>query len=108
MEGVVNPRFFDNECRVLSGLKALQELLLFEKGFVLAEEHIPSSEDGVITPKAIGSLVAALRKLGRFAVMGGLLDLGRPDWAGSWVTPEGLIVVQGMPWTRELVDRHER
>lgn len=100
-EGVVDPRFFDREVAALAGLKALRELLLVEPRFALAGEHRPRPQDGAITREALDRLRAALPSLRRFAVMGGWLDLGRPGWAGSWVTPEGLIVRQSPPLTAQ-------
>lgn len=59
--------------------------------------HAPSPEDSLVTCEAVARLRAALPDLCRFVVMGGWLNLGRPGWAGTRVTPQGLLVLQSDP-----------
>lgn len=104
VEGVVNPQFFDTEVRALSGLKELRELTLCEKAFLIPQLHAPSTQDSLVTQEAVEGLRAALPNLEQFAVMGGWLDLARPCWAGSRVTPQGLLVVESPTWSTEIED----
>lgn len=99
VEGVLDPRSFDRDVEAMAVLKALRELGLCEKVFLTVDKHVPRPEDSLITSDDVASLRAALPKLRRFVVMGGWVDLGRPGWANSRVTPQGQIVVQSMPWS---------
>lgn len=102
-EGVVDPSCFKAEVEALSNLKALVEVVLIENRYELEdseEQHTRSDGERAIFRTDLARLVKALPLLRTFGVMGGWLDLGRPGWDFSRVTPLGAIVLECRPWVR--------